>query len=205
MRYKIEKQQKKKRLESNMGIIFTIMIFTMAILMLSLVSASETIEQDFSRSDNLFIKIIDFIFGKPTDNSLKIDGISVSDIKVNEKNITSLDYHSSNFNVRNVFLSKGDSIKQEIYIKNNEEKEGLYNFSTITEIGYSEVRWNGERYTLTKTPIKFEYTIDDLTEQKVYPNIFFDDVFNKRINYRDIGEKGGYALAYELSQVLIVK
>lgn len=125
-------------------------------------------------------------------------GMKISSFILNEQEVKSFNYNVSEFGIKNNFIvNKNGNIKQEIYIKNKLAKDNLYNFSTIIEISYDEIRWGGIRYKLTEEPIVLKYFYDNLTGEKVYPNIFFDDVFHKRINYRDIAEKEGYALAYE--------
>ena len=74
---------------------------------------------------------------------------------------------------------------------------GDVSFEQKIKIDYNEVRWNGTRYELTSDKIKFTSWIDNETGKLIVPNIFMDDEYNKRINYRDIAENSGYAIAYE--------
>jgi hypothetical protein len=125
----------------------------------------------------------------------------VKEFKVNKVKTKKLKHKDENFTVSNNFIKTPYGIKHEILIENKQGKDKDYNYSTVIEINYSEVRWNGTRYTLTSNPIRFG--IVDVYDYKgevveiVAPNIFFDDVLHKRINYADMAERGGYALAYE--------
>ncbi len=74
---------------------------------------------------------------------------------------------------------------------------GAVSFSQKIKIDYDKIRWNGTEYELTSTPVYLIPWIDNETEELIVPNIFIDNVYNKRVNYKDVAEVGGYAIAYE--------
>ncbi len=78
---------------------------------------------------------------------------------------------------------------------------GLVSFSQKIKIDYPGVRWNGQEYFLDDYPITdpaiFDSWNDTETGRLRVPNIFMDDEYNKRINYKDVAEVGGHAIAYE--------
>ena len=135
-----------------------------------------------------------------SDNTLKemgVEGMRITEFYVDETKITKLDYEENEFKLENDFIKLRKGVEQDIYLRNNKLSDEVFAFSTVIEIDYSEIRWNGTRYILTETPIKLTSWIDKESGNLVVPNIFMDDKFHKRINYKDLAEKGGYAIAYE--------
>ena len=136
-------------------------------------------------------------------SEIKIESSSHGEIKIEPDKVEVVGSTELDFNKINIFESKKnlnhDSIKHLINLSYL-SKVGFTGNLTFTQtilIDYNKVRWNGTEYLLTTTPVIFESWNDTETGNLVVPNIFMDDVLNKRINYKDIAEKGGYATAYE--------
>lgn len=125
-----------------------------------------------------------------------IDGMRIISFKLNSKDIKAKDYEAEMFKFSNEFKRKRGHVKQALNLLDKRLVNSLYNFSILVEVEYDEIRWNGTRYKLNKTPIKMQGFYDEFGNF-VTPNIFMDNRYHKRINFRDIAEKGGYALAYE--------
>ncbi len=87
------------------------------------------------------------------------------------------------------------TIKHTTIIENKEDKDKAYNYSLRIQIPTNEIRWNETKYILGKEPIKLT-SFKSLEGEIVTPNIFFGKQ-NSRINFKDVTELGGYALAYE--------
>lgn len=128
-------------------------------------------------------------------SSSGVSGISLKEFKVNDVSTTNLKNDFTDVNLETTYKNIGKgTIKQDIILTNKKGISTRYNYSSIIEIDYGTIRWNGKDYVLKDIPVKLDSVIvKDIGE--VYPNIFMG-VENKRINYRDIGLKGGYVLAY---------
>jgi len=156
------------------------------------------------------IILFDFIRGAPDAESLKDLGYSgmkivnyqVNDLSFNEKTYSSADF---NFNsiIAKISTNRYDpiSFSQEIYIENKLDKEIDINMSVLININYDKIIWNGTEYNLKdytiNKPLKLDSWIDSETGNLFAPNIFFDEIYNKRINYKDVAEQGGYVLVYQ--------
>lgn len=132
---------------------------------------------------------------KIIDNDLIEENQLSADFSFDKETSETLKIIEPELSIKNIFEKKGQNTKQSIYIINNGSQDKLLNVSTLIEINYSEITWAGNKYQITEIPKKFT-SVKNKNGDEIYPNIFFDNIFNKRINYKDFGEKGGYALAY---------
>lgn len=90
--------------------------------------------------------------------------------------------------VENSFESKFNKVKHIIVLENKEDNElNLNGYSLKITIPTNEIKWNGTIYKLTDKPLRFQYGSN---------NIFFGEN-NARINFKDITDLGGYAIAYD--------
>jgi hypothetical protein len=156
------------------------------------------------------IVFFDFIKGVPDKETLKnlgYSGMEIVNYKVNDLLFSEKTYSSADFNFNSI-LTKTSTNKyapeifsQEIYIKNKLDKEIGINMSILINIDYDKIRWNGTEYNLKDytidKPLKLDSWTDSETGDLFAPNIFFDEIYNKRINYKDVAEQGGYALVYQ--------
>lgn len=127
---------------------------------------------------------------------MEIINFEVDGVKITEKDLTIIIDSQTKHNLRNVFIEKRSGvIEQDIYLENKGNSDKSYQLVTHIEIDYDEIRWNGTRYKLNSTPL----TLGSWSSngKLIAPNIFMDDKYHKKINYRDLAQKGGYALAYE--------
>lgn len=137
-----------------------------------------------------------------------ISGMRIVNFSINDVESKTITKEVSEFKLETVYTKDKNSIKQNIFLTNNLGLNKYFNISNLIEIDYNEIIWNGTRYYL------INYTKDKpliLSSWKneygklIVPNIFFDDVFNKRINYKDIAEQGGYALAYNYKGISYIE
>jgi len=184
------KNTKKQRRENenNRSKRFSATFIVVAILLLTLIPLTSA-------------GFFDFLFGKNVDtvfDDFHVEGMKVHEFKVNGNKINKLKDTKDDVELESVFYDKGSgNVKQDIWVRNKKPYKRTVDILQTTEIFYDKVRWAGEEYYLTSTPVVFDSWIDKETGNLVIPNIFMDDIHNKRINYRDIAEKGGYATAYE--------
>jgi len=151
----------------------------------------------------VLLVLIPLIFGayeqKDVSNSLKdlgISGMKIKEFDIDGNKFDKIKEEKNNIEVSSEYFYKGNGIvKQDIWIKNKENKKKTIDFSTTIEIDYQRVMFGGRNYILSENPITFNSYYKD--GQLVVPNIFMGKE-NKRINFKDIAEKGGYALGYEL-------
>ncbi|KKM80861.1 hypothetical protein LCGC14_1335560, partial [marine sediment metagenome] len=136
-------------------------------------------------------------------SEIKIESTSHGEIKIEPGKVEVVGSTELDYDKINIFESKTnlnhDSIKQLINLSDLSEVgfSGTLTFTQTILIDYNKVRWNGTEYLLTTTPVIFGSWNDTETGDLIVPNIFMDDKYNKRINYKDIAEKGGYATAFE--------
>jgi len=132
-------------------------------------------------------------------SEIKIESSNFGEIKIEPNEKVEVNLKEIDFNKINIFEEKSNfnGIKHIIDLRNLSDIgfEGTLSYSQTILIDYDKVRWNGIEYILTSTPVYFGSWIDNETGRLIVPNIFMDDEHNKRINYRDIAEKGGYAVA----------
>jgi len=144
----------------------------------------------------LIIGIISFLLisnlHQEKTSSFKLSGLSLVNTSL-ENSMGTASKEDIEIRVEKTNIKNG--FKEDIFVKNKGEA-GRYNFSRLIEIDYPEVRWHGTKYKLSDEPIKFG-TITSREGKELIPNIFMDDVFNKRISYDDVALNGGYALAYK--------
>ena len=136
--------------------------------------------------------LISFVVAEPTSSNklentfgnLGVTGMKLNSFEVDGISITDLSEERTGFIITNEFkgkIKKDGKIKQDIWLKNKGANKD-FSFSTIIEIDYSEIRWDGTRYALTTTPVHLTSWYDEDGIFRV-PNIFMDDEYNKRINY----------------------
>ncbi|MCX6746654.1 MAG: SBBP repeat-containing protein [Candidatus Pacearchaeota archaeon] len=144
-------------------------------------------------------------------------GFEIMSYKVNGINFSENDYSSSQFDFNSTIIETptqkytgGISVNQEVYINNKLLIKQSFNVSILTQIDYDKITWNGTEYNLAdytqEKPMVFSSwnkTLPDgkVTDKIVAPNIFFDDLYNKKIDYKDVAEQGGYALIYQKDKV----
>lgn len=128
-------------------------------------------------------------------NELGISGMRIKEFDIDGNKYTKVKEEKNNIEVNSEYFNKGKGIvKQDIYINNKENKKKIIDFSTTIEIDYNKIMFGGVEYQLTSSPVKLEgYEKNGVF---VVPNIFMGKE-NKRINFKDIAEQGGYALAYK--------
>ena len=145
--------------------------------------------------------------GKGDLGSYGYSGFGIISYKVNDVSFTNKDYSSANFDFSSTIAraerqkyTVGDFVNQEIYINNKLETKQSFNMSILVQINYDRITWNGTEYNLKdyakERPLILSSWLDKEFNKKIIPNIFFGEE-NKRINYQDIVEQGGYALAYQ--------
>ena len=167
----------------------SMMIFVMGILLINMASAG-------------FIdEVVDvFVWRDKIDGVL--DGLDVEGMKIIEFDVDGNKYNEiketkDNIEIETEYKRIQNGVKQDIWIRN---KQGIAKTTDIlmtTEIDYDEIKWNGTTLKLTSTPKIFSSWVDpENNKNLVVPNIFMG-IGNKRINYRDVAEKGGYVIAYE--------
>ncbi len=123
----------------------------------------------------------DFKFLDMRLQNITLDQIPFS--KVREDNVL--------YSINNTFKNMGNgNIKHEIFLKNKLGIDKQVDFSIIIEILYDQVRWNGSLYDLGSVSQKL-IPYDDKFGNLVVPNIFFGEE-NKRINFRDVADLGGF-------------
>ncbi|MFA6074113.1 MAG: Ig-like domain-containing protein, partial [Candidatus Woesearchaeota archaeon] len=129
-----------------------------------------------------------------------ISGMRIVNLSINGEESKNLSKEITNYKIETTYTKNTDGVKQDIYLTNKLDVSKDFDISTIIEIDYPEIRWNGTRYDLTKyaksNSLNLIHYHDKETGKLIVPNIFFDDKFNKRINYQDVAEQGGYAVAY---------
>jgi len=138
-----------------------------------------------------------------SDNKLmigKIEGMSIDSISVDGSTSSSTaDYDLNNY-LTEVNIGGHKSIEQVISLINKGAKKD-FALSTKIEIAYNTINWNGTKYDLAKYDIKNPLVLSSWTDSQtgnlIVPNIFMDDIYNKRINYQDVANNGGYAIAYQ--------
>jgi hypothetical protein len=156
------------------------------------------------------IVFFDFIKGAPDTESLKnlgYSGMEIVNYKVNDLSFSEKTYSFADFNFNSIITKTSTNryapelVNQEIYVDNKLDKEIGINISILINIDYDKIRWNGTEYNLKDytidKPLKLDSWIDSKTGNLLAPSIFFDEIYNKRINYKDVAEQGGYALVYQ--------
>ncbi len=133
-------------------------------------------------------------------NEIKIESQEYSEIKIEPNDKIEIGGFEVKFDELVIFEEKTIQNKKQIKqlidlrILDNVTFLNPINFSQKVIIDYNEIRWNGTRYILNSKPVRLTSWND--SNGLIVPNIFFDDIYHKRINYKDIALKGGYALAY---------
>jgi len=127
-------------------------------------------------------------------------GFEIYQFKVNAIKIKDKNFTNPSYNLRNEFIIEGNKIKHILNYTNKIDSNVRVNISTVIKIDYNEIRWNGSTYNLNSynknNPLRLQPYIHPRTRELVSPNIFMGKE-NKRINYKDIGDQGGYAIAYK--------
>jgi hypothetical protein len=118
-----------------------------------------------------------------------------------EKGYTGIEVISFTSNNSKVILESKvieseSGVSLDIIAENIDEKEQTTSMSILHKIDYDKIIWNGKRYNITEKPLILSFYINNLTGEKVIPNIFFGKE-NKRINYKDVVENGGYVSIYQ--------
>lgn len=142
------------------------------------------------------IKKEDIKEGKIVTVGSQLTGIELKEMSLENTAEKNKENISKNFEIRSEFTNVQNGIQEDIYVK-NKGQAGKYNFSKLIEIDYDTIRWGGKRYNLDNGTYRFVGMVNAETGEYNIPNIFFDDKFHKRINYRDVADVGGYALAYK--------
>lgn len=139
---------------------------------------------------------------------LGYSGMEIVSYKVNNNVFAEKDYSTVSYDFNSTIsksptqkYTNGLSVSQEIYINNKLETKQSFNMSILIQIDYDKITWNGTVFYLKdypiEKPLKLESWADEETGKLIVPNIFFDDIYNKRISYKDVAEQGGYALVYQ--------
>ncbi len=167
----------------------------------------------------LFIALVGIssYFVLATESNVRVDslrdagysGFEIAGYKVNDNSFTESNkvFQDLNFNST---ITKNQAVKyspeyvnQDIYLTNKQGSEKTFNISIIVRIDYEKINWNGSTYYLMdysqNNPLKLASWIGN-NGNLIVPNIFFGQE-NKRINYKDVAEQGGYALAYQESNI----
>ncbi|MFA6074008.1 MAG: hypothetical protein WC758_07875 [Candidatus Woesearchaeota archaeon] len=112
---------------------------------------------------------------------------------------------------QNIFLANdlliGVQKNVSILIKINCTELKLNKTNNNLTIKSLEIRWNGKKYDLSEYPIDNPLNLSkvNITEYdqdgkpinvSITPSILFDSQFNKKIDYKDVTAKGGYASVY---------
>lgn len=126
-------------------------------------------------------------------NDMGIQGMRIENFKVDSATINKLEEDNSNIKFETELVKIPAGLKQNIWITNKKPVKD-FSYSQLVEIDYNEIMWNGTIYKLKSSPITLGSWYKD--GRLIAPNIFMGKEY-KRINYRDIAEKGGYALAYQ--------
>ena len=151
----------------------------------------------------LLVMVIPLIIANTThpkvSDSLKdlgISGMKIKEFDIDGNKFDKIKEEKNNIEVSSEYFDKGKGIvKQDIWIKNKENKKKTIDFSTTIEIDYQRVMFGGRNYILSENPITFN-SYYNKEGQLIVPNIFMGEE-NKRINFKDVAKQGGYALAYE--------
>jgi len=153
----------------------------------------------------IVIILIFFIYFKPFSfESNPLDEFGINGMKLKSFSINGFKLENSFFlgpgsKITNTFSETffvgNQIVNQHFYIKNNFLLTKQINISLKIEINYPEIRWGGDLYKLNST--KLNLKCYKSTGQKTCPNIFMDEKYDKRINYDEVGQGDGYAIAYE--------
>lgn len=148
--------------------------------------------------------------------NLGLSGMNITGFKVNDNSISTkgidtpqLYLNSTLEKVVSEWGSGGDVLKQNIFINNKLTLEQLINFLIIIQIDYDKITWNSTDYDLNKyaqdNPLKLICWYSNNSKNELNcPNIFMDDKFMKRINYKDIGLLGGMQLPTKMGVILLL-
>jgi hypothetical protein len=135
------------------------------------------------------------------DKAYGLTGMEIKEFSIDNIKTDKLNYEDTNKEVRTEFkMLPYSAVEQDIYITNNLDSEKNFDYSTLIEIDYNEIRWNGTAHKLTSVPFKMTSwsKVNAMGDTDfIVPQVWFDNTYNKRIDYTDIARKGGYALAYE--------